>query len=98
MPPYLAGRELESEAFKCLLVQNVILQNMILTGLRGLGKTVLLERFKPIAIHNGWLWAGTDLSEAASISEENLVTRILTDLAIATTPISTGSVPARRPC
>jgi hypothetical protein len=67
------------------------------TGLRGLGKTVLLERFKPIAIHNGWLWAGTDLSEAASISEENLVTRILTDLAIATTPISAGSVPARRP-
>jgi hypothetical protein len=97
MPPYLAGRELESEAFKCILRQNVILQNMILTGLRGLGKTVLLERFKPIAVQAGWLWAGTDLSEAASISEENLVTRILTDLAIATTPISTASVPARKP-
>jgi len=91
MPPYLAGREQEDSEFKVLLRQEVILANMILTGLRGLGKTVLLEKFKPIAIQAGWLWAGTDLSEATSISEENLVMRILTDLAIATSSIVTGS-------
>jgi len=91
MPPYLAGREHEDGEFKTLLKQDVILANMILTGLRGLGKTVLLEKFKPIAIQAGWMWAGTDLSESTSISEDNLVMRILTDLAIATSSIATGA-------
>jgi predicted ATPase len=43
--------------------------NMVLTGLRGVGKTVLLETLKPIAVQAGWLWAGTDLSESTSVSE-----------------------------
>jgi len=84
MPPYLAGRKEEEEEFRKLLKQKTILQNLILTGLRGVGKTVLLETFKPIAIKEGWLWVGTDLSESASVSEENLAIRILTDLAVAT--------------
>ena len=83
MPPYLAGRRKESEEFGRLLGQDVILKNLVLTGLRGLGKTVLLETFKPMAIQTGWLWAGTDLSESTSISEENLATRLLTDLSVA---------------
>jgi len=87
MPPYLAGREEESQEFRRLLDQDVILQNLVLTGLRGLGKTVLLETFKPVAIHAGWLWAGTDLSESTSISEENLATRLLTDLSVVTSSI-----------
>ncbi len=91
MPPYLAGREYEDGEFKSLLKQDVILANMILTGLRGLGKTVLLEKLKPIGIQAGWLWAGTDLSESMSISEDNLVMRILTDLAIATSSIVAAS-------
>lgn len=69
---YLAGREHEKKEFTKLLSQDVILKNLVLTGLRGLGKTVLLEQFKPMAIQAGWLWAGTDLSESTSISEENL--------------------------
>jgi hypothetical protein len=83
MPPYLAGREDESNEFSRLLQQDTILDNLVLTGLRGLGKTVLLETFKPLAISDGWLWAGTDLSESTSISEENLALRILTDLSVA---------------
>ncbi|HEV2288901.1 MAG TPA: hypothetical protein VGR81_08115 [Candidatus Acidoferrales bacterium] len=82
MPPYLAGRQKESEEFNRLLEQDIILKNLVLTGLRGLGKTVLLETFKPMAIRSGWLWAGTDLSESTSISEENLATRLLTDLSV----------------
>jgi len=82
MPPYLAGRQKESQEFTRLLGQDVILKNLVLTGLRGLGKTVLLETFKPLAIKTGWLWAGTDLSESTSISEENLATRLLTDLSV----------------
>jgi len=84
MPPYLAGRGEEEAQFRKLLQQNEILENLILTGLRGVGKTVLLETFKPLAIQEGWLWVGTDLSEAASVSEENLALRIITDLAVVT--------------
>ena len=82
MPPYLAGRQSESQEFSRLLAQEVILKNLVLTGLRGLGKTVLLETFKPMAMKSGWLWAGTDLSESTSISEESLATRLLTDLSV----------------
>ena len=87
MPPYLAGRENEIQEFDNLLSQETILKNLVLTGLRGLGKTVLLETFKPMAISEGWLWAGTDLSESTSISEENMALRLLTDLAVATSSI-----------
>jgi len=93
MPPYLAGRKDEENEFRKLLKQKVILQNLILTGLRGIGKTVLLETFKPLAIQEGWLWVGSDLSESASVSEESLATRILTDLAVVTStiPIQVGA-------
>ena len=70
------------------MAQKTILQNLILTGLRGLGKTVLLETFKPLAVADGWLWTGADISEATSISEDNLATRILTDLALVTSAIT----------
>ena len=87
-PPHLAGREVEQREFKELLEQNPILNNLILTGLRGVGKTVLLETFKPIANQLGWFWAGTDLSESASISEQNLIIRVLADLASITSSFS----------
>lgn len=80
IPPFLAGREKEQQEFKKLLLQEPVLKNLVLTGLRGVGKTVLLDTFKPIANEQGWLWAGTDLSESSSISEQALSIRILTDL------------------
>lgn len=88
MPPYLAGRQEERREFQRLLEQDVILENLILTGLRGVGKTVLLETFKPLAISEGWLWAGTDFSESVGVSEENLATRLLSDLALVTSGIT----------
>ena len=96
MPPYLAGREQERDEFKKLLNQDAILDNLVLTGLRGLGKTVLLETFKPMAIQVGWLWAGADLSESTSISEANIATRLLTDLAVVTSSIVIGMTPAKK--
>jgi hypothetical protein len=87
MPPYLAGRKEEQVEFKRLLEQDAILENLILTGLRGVGKTVLLETFKPLAISEGWLWVGTDLSESVSVSDENLAIRLLSDLASVTSGI-----------
>ncbi len=67
-----------------MLPQTTVLQNLVLTGLRGLGKTVLLDTFKPLAMQHGWLWVGTDLSEAASVTEETLAQRLMTDLAAVT--------------
>lgn len=86
-PPYLAGRSHEQDELRELLRQDVILKNLQLTGLRGVGKTVLLESFKPIAAEMKWLWVGTDLSESASVSEERLATRILADISRVTAPL-----------
>ncbi len=44
-PPYSAGRDHEKREFEGLLTQKPILDNLVLTGLRGVGKTVLLETF-----------------------------------------------------
>ncbi len=84
MPPYLAGRAEEEAQFVKLLRQSEILENLVLTGLRGVGKTVLLETFKPLAVRMNWFWVGTDLSEAVSVSESNLALRIITDLSVVT--------------
>ncbi len=95
-PPYLAGREQQTQEFRRLLEQKVVADNLILTGLRGVGKTVLLDTFKPIAIQSRWLWVWNDLSEASSLSETNLAVRLCTDLAVATSTFSTGEQQVRR--
>lgn len=89
-PPYLAGRTKEQAEFEKLLDQEIILENPLLTGLRGVGKTVLLETFKPLAMERGWIWVGTDLSESASVSEEALATRVMADLSVATSALVVG--------
>ena len=96
-PPCLAGREKEKEEFIRLLDQNVILDNMILTGLRGTGKTVLLDSFKHLAIDAGWKWAGTDLSEAVAMSERNMAERLLADLSVVTSEVTAHKLNVRRP-
>lgn len=88
VPPYLAGRQGEQEEFCDLLRQDTILKNMVLTGLRGVGKTVLLDTFRPVAIQENWGWVGTDLSESASITEERIAIRILTDLSVFTSGLT----------
>lgn len=89
VPPYLAGRSSEQEEMRRLLHQTTITENMVLTGLRGVGKTVLLETFKPLATECGWLWTSADLSESVSVTEESLATRILTDIALLAAPFLT---------
>ena len=89
-PPYLAGRKNEKDEFKKLLGQRVVTDNLVLTGLRGVGKTVLLEELKALALADGWLWVGTDLSESASISEQNIAQRLITDLSVVTSAIKIG--------
>jgi hypothetical protein len=83
-PPYIAGRAPERADIEQYFKQDQILTNIVLTGLRGVGKTVLLEDLRKPATTNKWYWVGTDLSESASISEENLATRLIADLAVVT--------------
>ncbi len=101
-PPYLAGREAEAEAFHKYLQQQQVMTNVVLTGLRGTGKTVLMEdRYKPIAQAEGWVWVGSDFSESSFLSEAKLCLRLLTDLAVYTSGLSVetsgeyGFVPSR---
>jgi hypothetical protein len=90
-PPYLAGRKHEKEEFNRLLEQSIITDNVVLTGLRGVGKTVLLDELKLAALSSGWLWVGTDMSESATISESNLALRLITDLSVVTSTIKIGN-------
>lgn len=45
------------------LTRGVAGQSMIVTGLRGVGKTVLLNAFEDIAVGRGWIAAGRELDE-----------------------------------
>jgi Cdc6-like AAA superfamily ATPase len=92
----VAGREREYEEFDRLLTQEEILENLVLTGLRGVGKTVLLETFKPRALEAGWLWVSADLSESASISEAALAERLLADLALITSSLTVADPAAAK--
>lgn len=56
-PPVLIGRESELEAFEVLLhrlAAGRTEQSLIVVGLRGVGKTVLLGEFRRIAEHKEW--------------------------------------------
>lgn len=90
MPPYLAGRASETDQFLRLLDQDAVVDNLLLTGIRGVGKTVLLDTWRPHALTKGWRWAGNDLSEASSVSEETLALRLMADLAVATSSLVIG--------
>ncbi|OGG94967.1 MAG: hypothetical protein A2527_06400 [Candidatus Lambdaproteobacteria bacterium RIFOXYD2_FULL_50_16] len=83
-PPFLAGRQESTDQFKEFLEQKEILSNCILTGLRGVGKTVLLNTWRPLAIERGWLWCGNELSESAAASEKKMAVRLLADLSLLT--------------
>ncbi len=86
-PIYLAGRTMEQDEFGKHLAQKPVLKNVIVTGLRGVGKTVLLQTFKPLAQKNGWLWTGNDVSESTSLTEDRVAKRLITDLSMLLGPI-----------
>jgi AAA ATPase domain len=59
-PPELAGRDAEIEAFEVLRFRAVArrsVQSLVLYGLRGVGKTVLLNELYDAARRDGWITA-----------------------------------------
>jgi len=71
-PPALVGRNSELEAFD-VAVQRLALgrsaRSLMLTGLRGVGKTVLLREFGQIAKGHGWIHQQIEATEDLRFSE-----------------------------
>lgn len=65
-PPELAGRDPELRRFAVIIAraeQGRTDRGVILTGLRGVGKTVLLNEFRAQVEHRGWIVAKVEASE-----------------------------------
>ncbi len=68
-PPLLTGRDREIEAYEVLLDRlnrGIAGQSMVVTGLRGVGKTVLLNAFEGITVGRGWIAVEREFDEASS--------------------------------
>jgi AAA ATPase domain len=65
-PPVLVGRDNEIEAFDILLnrlLNGYTEQSMLITGVRGVGKTVLLNRFENQARNADWVTVEAEISK-----------------------------------
>lgn len=70
-PPFLAGRDAELEYFGEMIEQlnaGGTQKHLILTGLRGVGKTVLLNEFEADCEAAGWSGEVRELAEGSSIA------------------------------
>jgi hypothetical protein len=81
----LAGRDREIDAYEILidrLAQGIAGQSMIVTGLRGVGKTVLLNTFEDITVDRGWVAVQREFDERTSLSVvvARSTRRVLNDL------------------
>ncbi len=71
-PPLIAGRDREIEAYSVLLdrlKRGNAAKSMIVTGLRGVGKTVLLNALEDASIERDWVTASLELDEKSSFPE-----------------------------
>jgi hypothetical protein len=72
-PATLAGRDADINAFRVAITRlgnQRPARGMILTGLRGMGKTVLLSRFSEIALANEWEVETLETSEGTDLPSE----------------------------
>lgn len=77
-PPYLAGRDRELHAFTRLLDDYPEKRrNLRVTGLRGVGKTVLLKEYQRIARRRGWIVVRHDLGPR--LRDEDQFAHAMTD-------------------
>jgi AAA+ ATPase superfamily predicted ATPase len=80
MPPYLAGRENEILWFEKSLDSALSLpQNLVLSGIRGTGKTVLLRKFEEMCPKKKWLFVRREFNNKLN-REDEFLNALLTDL------------------
>jgi hypothetical protein len=87
-PPALTGRDAELESFRVLLARLARgrpEKSMIITGLRGVGKTVLLNTFEAIAEDAGFKTAKTEITHDTDFAA--LVARLARRLLLAMAPL-----------
>lgn len=85
-PPALVGRDDELEAFEILLARlqrGRAEQSLLVTGLRGVGKTVLLGAFQERAIAAGWVSVETEITRTTRFTDRmaHLTKRALLEIA-----------------
>jgi hypothetical protein len=85
-PPALVGRDHEIDAFDVLLARlqrGRAEQSLLVTGLRGVGKTVLLGAFQERAQLAGWVSVDTEITSTTSFASRmaHLSKRALLDIA-----------------
>jgi hypothetical protein len=85
-PPALVGRDEELQSFEVLLARLLrghTEQSMLVTGLRGVGKTVLLTRFQELAWEGGWTTVDAEITKNSDFGSRmaNLARRALLQLA-----------------
>ncbi|HTX70000.1 MAG TPA: ATP-binding protein [Thermoleophilia bacterium] len=71
-PPLLAGRDDELNAFDLLLARLARgrpQQSMIITGLRGVGKTVLLGEFRALTEEHGWIAVEAEITRQTEFAQ-----------------------------
>ena len=88
-PPALVGRDQEMDAFDVLLARlqrGRAEQSLLVTGLRGVGKTVLLGAFQDRAQLAGWISVDTEITRATRFGGRmaHLTKRALLEIAPAT--------------
>ncbi|MDQ3158010.1 MAG: AAA family ATPase [Actinomycetota bacterium] len=81
-PRYFAGRATEVEDFRVLLkrlANGYTEQSVVVTGLRGVGKTVLLGEYRRIADEEGWVAIDAEVSKNTDFGPQmaNLARRAL---------------------
>jgi hypothetical protein len=81
-PRYLAGRRAEVEDFRVLLQRlsrGYTEQSLVVTGLRGVGKTVLLGEYQKIAAEESWVAVDAEVSKSTPFGPQmaNLARRAL---------------------
>jgi hypothetical protein len=85
-PPALVGRVEELQAFEVMLARLLrgrTEQSMLVTGLRGVGKTVLLTRFQALAREGGWTTVDMEITKNSEFGDRmaHLARRALLQLA-----------------
>ncbi|MDX6370874.1 MAG: hypothetical protein QOG93_2376 [Gaiellaceae bacterium] len=81
-PRFLAGRRSQVEDFRVLLKRlgrGYTEQSLIVTGLRGVGKTVLLGEYQKVAAEEGWIAVDAEVSKSTPFAPQmaNLARRAL---------------------